>query len=75
MFDDVTAVKPKTCKKHPDEFLVFATRGSISFVSLDTPEQWDVTMPVEEVKNAIAVDYHWEKKMIYYTDLDLNVIR
>ncbi|XP_028028555.1 low-density lipoprotein receptor-related protein 4-like [Bombyx mandarina] len=66
---------PKKCKSHPEEFLIFATRGSITYISLESPEQWDVTLPVKEVKNTIAVDYHWDLKMIFYTDLDLNVIR
>lgn len=68
---------PRICKTHPDNFLVFATRGSIGFISLDTPEQWDVTLPLTamEVQNTIAVDFHWEQKLIYYTDLNLNFIR
>lgn len=68
---------PKICKNHPDDFLTFATRGSIAIISLDTPEQWDVTLPLTpaEVQNTIAVDFHWEQKLIFYTDLNLDVIR
>lgn len=72
---NTTDQTPKKCKSHPEEFLIFATRGSITYISLESPEQWDVTLPVKEVKNTIAVDYHWDLKMIFYTDLDLNVIR
>lgn len=76
-FKNESEPSPKICKDHPDNFLVFATRGSIAFISLDTPEQWDVTLPLSltEVQNSIAVDFHWEQKLIFYTDLHLDVIR
>lgn len=66
---------PKMCNNYPDNFLVFATRTSISYISFDTPEQWDVALPVKQVQNSIAIDFHWEKKLIYYTDLQLDTIR
>lgn len=44
-------------------------------ISLDTPEQWDVTLPVKNIQNSVAVDYHWEKKLIFFTDVNRNVIR
>lgn len=31
-------------------------------------------MPIEHIQNAIAVDFHWEKQTIYYSDVDLDVI-
>lgn len=74
-FENLTDPNPKVCKKHPDDFLVFATRGSVAMISLDTPEQWDVSLPVKDVQNSIAVDYHWEKKLIFFTDVNNDVIR
>lgn len=44
-------------------------------ISLDTPEQWDVSLPIKDVQNSIAVDYHWEKKLIFFTDVNNDVIR
>ncbi|XP_063374859.1 low-density lipoprotein receptor-related protein 4 [Cydia amplana] len=75
LFENQTEQHPKKCKKHPDNFLVFATRGSVAFISLDTPEQWDVTLPVTDVQNSIAVDFHWDRKLIFFTDIEKNVIR
>lgn len=65
----------KICKTQPDQYLLFASKSTLARVSLDTPELWDVTLPVDHhIKNAIAVDFHWEKKLIYYTDVDLDII-
>lgn len=33
-----------------------------------------MTLPIEHIQNAIAVDYHWEKQRIFYADVDLNII-
>lgn len=66
--------KKNVCKNQPDQYLLFATKSTLARVSLDTPELWDVTLPIEHIQNAIAVDFHWEKKLIYYTDVDLDII-
>ncbi|XP_049859513.1 low-density lipoprotein receptor-related protein 4 [Schistocerca gregaria] len=64
-----------TCNSPPSTYLLFATRSTLARVSLDTPELWDVTLPIPDVHNAIAVDFHWKHKKIYYTDVHLDVIR
>lgn len=74
-FENATEPNPKICKKHPDNFLVFATRSSVAMISLDTPEQWDVTLPIKDVENSVAVDYHWDRKEIFFTDSSSKVIR
>ncbi|CAG9854879.1 unnamed protein product [Phyllotreta striolata] len=70
--------KSKTNDKHceliPETFLLIATRYALNQVSLDTDDAWDVTLPVNEIENAIDVDFHWEKKLYYYTDIEKNVI-
>ncbi|XP_048480934.1 low-density lipoprotein receptor-related protein 4 [Plutella xylostella] len=74
-FQNTSDPQPKICKPHPDNFLVFATRGSVALISLDTPEQWDVTLPIKDVQNSIAVDFHWDRKEIFFTDVNNDVIR
>ncbi|KAK6619502.1 hypothetical protein RUM43_012259 [Polyplax serrata] len=65
----------KTCNPLPSIYLLFATRSKLVRVSLDTAELWDVTLPITEIENSIAVDFHWNKQMIYYSDVNLDVIR
>lgn len=65
----------RKCKRHPDNFLVFATTGSVAYISLDTPELWDVTMPIKDVQHSIAVDFHWDNGLIFFSDVNKNVIR
>lgn len=69
-----TEPNPKICRKYPESFLFFATKTSIALISFDTPEQWDVALPIK-VQNAVAVDFHWEHKLLFYTDVDMDVIR
>lgn len=64
-----------TCGSSPETYLLFATRSSLARVSLDTPELWDVTLPIPAVHTAVAVDFHWEQQIIIYTDIHLDVIR
>ncbi|XP_071452392.1 low-density lipoprotein receptor-related protein 4 isoform X2 [Hetaerina americana] len=64
-----------TCSVPPSSFLLFATRRTLARISLDTPELWDVTLPIPGIRNAIAVDFHWKHQRIYYTDVHLDIIR
>lgn len=74
-FENTSEPTNKTCQKYPEEFLVIASKGSITYISFDTPEYRDVTFPVKEAKNTLSLDFHWKRKEIYYTDVDLDVIR
>ncbi|XP_014224711.1 low-density lipoprotein receptor-related protein 4-like isoform X3 [Trichogramma pretiosum] len=65
----------KTCNATPTNFLLLATKKALVRMSLDTPEMWEVPLPVKHVYNAFSVDFHWEKKLIFYTDVDVKVIR
>jgi hypothetical protein len=59
----------------PKEYLLFAGRGSIRRISLDTPDHTDVYLPIPELHNVIAVDFDFKDGMVYYTDVYLDVIR
>lgn len=59
----------------PREYLLFAGRGSIRRISLDTPDHTDVYLPIPELHNVIAVDFDYRDGMVYYTDVYLDVIR
>ena len=64
-----------TCQPSANSFLLYATRNTLSSISLDTPEQWDVALNVPGVHNAIGVDFHWNRRRFYYTDVYLDVIK
>ncbi|XP_046657715.1 low-density lipoprotein receptor-related protein 4-like isoform X4 [Daphnia pulicaria] len=64
-----------TCQPSPNSFLLYATRNTLSSISLDTADQWDVALNVPGVHNAIGVDFHWGRQRFYYTDVYLDVIR
>lgn len=59
----------------PQEYLLFAGRGSIRRISLDTADHTDVYLPIPELHNVIAVDFDYRDGMVYYTDVYLDVIR
>ncbi|RWS07607.1 low-density lipoprotein receptor-related protein 4-like protein [Dinothrombium tinctorium] len=65
----------KTCQSNLTTFLLFASKGSIRRISLDTPDHSDVFLPIVDVQNAVAVDFDYEAKKIYYTDVALDVVR
>ncbi|CAH1786568.1 unnamed protein product [Owenia fusiformis] len=65
----------KTCETMPRDYLLFASRASIRRISMDTPDNTDVTIPLTDLHNVIALDYDLKEGKIYYTDVYLDVIR
>lgn len=65
----------KTCNSTPTNFLLLAAKKTLVRMSLDTPEMWEVPLPIKDIHYAYSVDFHWEKKLIFYTDIDLKVIK
>lgn len=59
----------------PSKYLLFAARGSIRRISLDTPDYTDVYLPLPDLHNVIALDFDYQDNMVYYTDVFLDVIR
>ncbi|UYV74687.1 LRP4 [Cordylochernes scorpioides] len=64
-----------TCDTLPSQFLVFACRGSLRRISLDTPDLTDVSLAVQDVYNVVAVDFHWGRQELIFADLSLDAIR
>eukprot|EP00106_Octopus_bimaculoides_P021308 XP_014788750.1 PREDICTED: low-density lipoprotein receptor-related protein 4-like [Octopus bimaculoides] len=65
----------KACQSMPSVYLLFASRGSIRRISLDSNDYTDVYIPLPDVHNAIALDFDIQDSKIYYTDVTLDVIR
>ena len=59
----------------PEEYILFASRGSIRRIALDMPDHTDVYLPLADLHNVIALDYDYAEKKLYYTDVQLDVIR
>ncbi|XP_052860473.1 low-density lipoprotein receptor-related protein 4-like [Anopheles cruzii] len=63
------------CKTLPDEFLLIALRSGIGRISLDTPDLFDVVLPIEGVHGAVVLDYHYDALQVYYADVNVDAIR
>nr|CAB3263508.1 LRP5/6 low-density lipoprotein receptor-related protein 6 [Phallusia mammillata] len=64
----------KTCKKSPNEILLLARRSDIRMISLDTPDNTDVIVPLSLVQHAVAIDYDPVDGFLYWTDDDRSAI-
>ncbi|XP_058794698.1 low-density lipoprotein receptor-related protein 4-like isoform X2 [Phymastichus coffea] len=64
----------RTCNSTPTNFLLLATKKTLVRMSLDTQEMWEVPLPFKQTHNAFSVDFHWEKQLIFYIDVDAKVI-
>ncbi|XP_049541327.1 low-density lipoprotein receptor-related protein 4 [Anopheles darlingi] len=63
------------CKTLPDEFLLIALRSGIGRISLDTPDLFDVVLPIDGVHGAVVLDYHYDSMQLYYADVNVDAIR
>ena len=62
----------RTCNTAPSNFLLFAARKSLARMSFDTPDMWEVALPVPDVHRALSVDFHWKNRQILYTDTNIR---
>ncbi|XP_076114053.1 low-density lipoprotein receptor-related protein 4-like [Mytilus galloprovincialis] len=65
----------KTCLTLPSKYLLFASRGSLRRISLDTPDFTDTFLPMSDLHNVISLDYDYQKQKMYFTDVHLDVVR
>ncbi|RUS89222.1 hypothetical protein EGW08_003032, partial [Elysia chlorotica] len=70
-----TTYKNSSYHPEPSKYLLFAARGSIRRISLDTPDHTDAYLPIPGLHNVIALDFDYRDNMVYYTDVDLDVVR
>ncbi|XP_071521746.1 low-density lipoprotein receptor-related protein 4 isoform X2 [Panulirus ornatus] len=65
----------RRCNEEPESYLIFAAKGMLGRISLDTEPLWDVPLGVPATSHPIGVDFHKEKGLLFYTDIDLEAIR
>lgn len=74
-----TGVKMKSdgrnCEDLPSSYLVIALRSGIGRISLDTPEMFDVVLPIDGIHGAVVVDYHHSKNFLFYADVNADAIK
>lgn len=63
------------CQTLPDDYLLIAQRTGIGMISLNTPDLMDVVLPIKGVHGAVVVDYHYKKSLLFFADVNLDIIR
>lgn len=58
----------RTCNSSPNNFLLLTGQKTLARMSLDTPEMWDVTLPIDDIHHADSLDFHWQKGLLVYAD-------
>ena len=57
-----------------ENFLVFSTRSDLRRISIDTPDQTDVVIPLVNVVSAVGLDFDAHTETIYWTDTGTDTI-
>lgn len=63
------------CESLPTSYLLIALRSGIGRISLDTPELFDVVLPIEGVHGAVVLDFHFQRSILFYADVNIDAIR
>lgn len=59
----------------PQSYLLIALRTGIGRISLDTPDMFDVILPIADVYGAVVLDYHFNQSTLFYADVNIDVIK
>ncbi|KAG1656297.1 Low-density lipoprotein receptor-related protein 4 [Nymphon striatum] len=65
----------RTCFEYPHKSLLFVSTKKIQRISFDTDDATNVPLQIPDVRNAIGLSYHYRLGRLYFTDVDLDVIR
>ncbi|ALC49629.1 CG8909 [Drosophila busckii] len=63
------------CQSLPEDYLLIALRSGIGMISLNSGDFMDVVLPIAGVHGAVVLDYHYRKNLLYFADVNLDVIR
>lgn len=50
-------------------------RSGIGMISLNSGDYMDVVLPINGVHGAVVLDYHYRENMLFFADVNLDVIR
>ncbi|KAE8753091.1 low-density lipoprotein receptor, partial [Frankliniella occidentalis] len=66
----------RTCSTNVTEMLLFATPDGLARIATSSLQRFhDVLLPVPDVRKVVAVDFHWEHKLVVFADMSLQEIR
>lgn len=63
------------CIVYFQSYLLIALRSGIGRISLDTPDMFDVVLPIADVYGAVVLDYHFNQSKLFYADVNIDVIK
>lgn len=63
------------CMDEPDNYLIYAAKGTIGRISLDLEPLWEFPLPIPATNHPISINIHYERHLLFYTEADLQVIR
>ncbi|GAB0097057.1 low-density lipoprotein receptor-related protein 4 [Sergentomyia squamirostris] len=65
----------RECETLPQSYLIIASRNGIGQISLESPEFFDVVLPIEGIHGGVALDYHYNESKLFYADVNIDVIK
>jgi low-density lipoprotein receptor-related protein 4 len=65
----------RNCEELPSSYLLIALRSGIGRISLDTPEMFDVVLPIDGVHGAVVIDFHYEHNLLFYADVNADAVK
>lgn len=63
------------CEALPENYLLIGLRSGIGRISLDTPDMFDVVLPINGIYGAVVLDYHYNLSRIFYADVNIDVVK
>ncbi|KAK8381292.1 hypothetical protein O3P69_018402 [Scylla paramamosain] len=66
---------PSRCEDEPQKYLIYGAKGTLGRISLDVEPLWEFPLPIPATSHPISVDVHYEKRLLFYAEADLQVIR
>ena len=58
----------------PQRLLLVARRRDLRRISLDTDDYTDVTLDIQIVRHAVAIDFDAAEQMVYWTDDEARAV-
>lgn len=71
----IKLISSTQCADGPQDMLFLVQRTQISRISLDSLDFTSFALPLDKIRNAIAIDFDPVEQFIYWTDAEIKAIR